>query len=65
MPKSELSGEVTRYAEGLVHVATRDGIQAFPAAPGLTPTEGQRVVIRNNMVTGIIGAAQDVPTFYV
>jgi hypothetical protein len=50
MPKSELSGEVTRYAEGLVHVATR---------------EGQRVVIRNNMVTGIIGAAQDVPTFYV
>lgn len=58
-------GEVVAVKGGRYSVATRAGLRDYDAASGVVPSVGNRVVIRNGVITQIVGAKQAVPTFYV
>lgn len=61
----ELAGVVTAVQNGQYQVATKTGTRGYPAAPGVAPSVGQRVVIENGMVSRLVGAGRQVPTFFV
>lgn len=60
-----VSGVVTLAFAGQYSVATKKGTRPYPAAPGLTPLVGQRVILQNGMITQVTGSSQSAPTYYV
>lgn len=60
-----VTGEVVSVEQGQFDVATRKGRKRYPAAPGITPSIGQRVTIQNGLIIQVVGAHAGVPTYYV
>ena len=58
-------GEVVEASAGVFKVATRAGIRSYSAVPGVVPSVGDRVVIRNGVISQVVGAKQTVQTYYV
>lgn len=58
-------GEVVSASGGIFNVATRSGLRGYSAAPGVVPSVGNRVVVRNGVISQIVGAKQAVPTYFV
>lgn len=64
-PGGASTGLVTAAAAGQYSVATKKGTRPYPAAPGLDPREGQRVVLEGGVIVRILGADTKVPVHYV
>lgn len=60
-----VTGQVTGVSAGQYLVATKKGTRPYPAAPGLAPQQGQRVVLQNGMISHIVGTDRAAPTYYV
>jgi|GEM_PF-3382509 len=62
---ANVTGVITATASGQYSVATKRGTRHYPAAPGVAPKIGDRVLLQNGMISQVMGAGRDVPTFYV
>lgn len=62
---ANITGLITAASAGQYSVATKKGTRSYPAAPGLTPLVGQRVILQNGMISQVVSATEQAPTFYV
>ncbi len=59
------TGHVVGASSGTYMVATKRGTHPYPAAPGVTPFVGQRVMLQNGLIVRVSGTNRPVPTFHV